>query len=101
VVSQRLLPRATGRGLVAAYEVITGGPPLWGLIRDRKLHQLPSLLQRGKAFGMRRLEESLRDLMGAGDISEEIAVKNAEDPRVLSASASPGAESWNPRFGGA
>jgi twitching motility protein PilT len=101
VISQRLLPRATGRGLVAAYEVITGGPPLWGLIRDRKLHQLPSLLQRGKAFGMRRLEESLRDLMVAGDISEEIAVKNAEDPRVLSASASPGAESWNPRFGGA
>lgn len=102
VVSQRLLPRAEGRGLVAAYEVIAGGPPLWGLIRDRKLHQLPSLLQRGRAFGMRRLEESLRDLLVDGRISEETALRNAEDPRVITAGTSTGVESWNPRrLGGA
>lgn len=96
VVSQRLLPRSDRVGLVAAYEVITGGPPLWGLIRDRKLHQLPSLLQRGKAFGMRRIEDSLRDLVLQHAISEDTALRNASDPRALMGADPTAGTSWNP-----
>src|SRR5204862_3184 len=59
VLAQRLLPGADGESLVAAAELVTGVLPLATLIRDDKLYQLGSLLQRGRAFGMIRLDESL------------------------------------------
>ncbi len=83
VLSQRLLRRADGHGLVAAFEMISGGIPLWSLIRDNKLYQLPSLLQRGRNFGMIALEDSLRELLGSGVIAREEALNYAEDPKAL------------------
>ncbi len=85
VVSQRLLPRADGSGMIAAAELISGGVALWTLIRDKKLHQLPSLMQRGRAFGMMRLEDSLRAHIEAGLIEESVAATYADDPRLLRA----------------
>lgn len=83
VVSQRLLPRRDGRGMVAAAELITGGIPLWSLIRDNKLYQLASLLQRGRAFGMIRIEDSLNQLHRQGVIDEDAARGAAGDPRLI------------------
>jgi twitching motility protein PilT len=83
VVSQRLVPRQDGDGRVVAVELLTGGMALWTLIRDDKLFQLPSLLQRGRAFGMIRIEDSLNALLSAGTISMETAKMFADDPRVL------------------
>jgi twitching motility protein PilT len=83
VLSQRLLRRADGHGLVAAFEMITGGVPLWSLVRDNKLFQLPSLLQRGRNFGMIGLDDSLRELLGQGLITHDEALVHVEDPRAL------------------
>lgn len=79
IVSQRLLPAASGKGLVAAAELITGSVPLWNLIRDNKLFQLPSLQQRGRGLGMIKFDTSLLELVQAGKITEETAKKNAEN----------------------
>jgi len=83
VVSQRLVPRQDGEGRVVAVELLTGGMALWTLIRDDKLYQLPSLLQRGRAFGMIRIEDSLNELVSAGVISAETARMFADDPRMI------------------
>jgi twitching motility protein PilT len=83
VASQRLLPRRDGSGMVAAAELITGGIPLWSLIRDNKLFQLTSLLQRGRAFGMIRIEDSLNQLYRQGVITEDVARSAAGDPRMI------------------
>ena len=83
VLSQRLLRRKDGRGLVAAYELITGNIPLWALIRDKKLFQLPSLMQRGRNYGMIQLEDSLKELLRNGVIAESEASLYAEDRRAL------------------
>jgi twitching motility protein PilT len=83
VVSQRLIPRVDGRGRVVAVELLTGGMALWTLIRDDKLYQLPSLLQRGRAFGMIRIEDSLNELVSSGAISIEVARTFADDPRLI------------------
>ena len=83
VVSQRLVPRKDRDGRVVAVELLTGGMALWTLIRDDKLYQLPSLLQRGRAFGMIRIEDSLNDLLSSGAISMETAKMFADDPRAL------------------
>jgi twitching motility protein PilT len=83
VVSQRLVPRKSGEGRVVAVELLTGGMALWTLIRDDKLYQLPSLQQRGRAFGMIRIEDSLNELLRSGEISIETAKRFADDQRVI------------------
>jgi twitching motility protein PilT len=83
VVSQRLAPRSDREGQVVAVELLTGGMALWSLIRDNKLFQLPSLLQRGRGFGMIRIEDSLNALLTAGVITAETAKIFADDPRLI------------------
>lgn len=83
VISQRLVPVSDGSRLVAAAELITGNVPLWTLIRDNKLYQLPSLLQRGRAYGMIRVEDSLNDLLQNGVIDELTARANADEPKNI------------------
>jgi twitching motility protein PilT len=97
VVSQRLVGRADGNGQVAAVELLTGGMALWSLIRDDKLFQLPSLLQRGRAFGMIRIEDSLNALLAAGTISVEVAKQYADDERLIGMAATPGAQPSPPQ----
>jgi twitching motility protein PilT len=91
VVCQRLVPTITEGQRAAAAEMITGGIPLWTMIRDNKLVQLPSLMQRGRAMGMIRLEDSLSALVQRGEISLETARLYADDPRQVSAGQSNGA----------
>ncbi len=87
VVSQRLVPTVSGNGLVAAVELLTGNMALWSLIRDDKLFQLPSLLQRGRAFGMIRVEDSLNALLSSGVIDEATAKATADDARMIGVAA--------------
>ncbi|PRP92222.1 Twitching mobility protein [Enhygromyxa salina] len=83
VVSQRLVPNVAGTKMIAAAELITGNIPLWSLIRENKLFQLPSLLQRGRNYGMIRVEDSLNDLLARGLIDEDTARQYADDPRAI------------------
>ncbi len=85
VVSQRLLPAADGSGMVPAVELLPGSIALWAMIRDNKTFQIPSLQQRGKGFGILRLDESLYDLVQAGRITKEAALSVAEQPEELEA----------------
>ena len=82
IISQRLLVGCNGQ-MVAAAEMITGGIQLWNLIRDNKLIQLPSLMQRGQSMGMLRLDESLKHLVVQKRITEEAALAAAENPKQL------------------
>lgn len=91
VVSQRLVPRKEGNGRVVAVELLTGGMALWTLIRDDKLFQLPSLLQRGRAFGMIRIEDSLNELLSSGVISMDTAKEFADDARAIGQAQRPAA----------
>ncbi|HVK65168.1 MAG TPA: PilT/PilU family type 4a pilus ATPase, partial [Polyangium sp.] len=85
IVSQRLLPRKDGPGMIAAAEMLPGSVPLWNLIRESKTWQIPSLQQRGKGFGIVRLDDSLAELVRAGKASLEDALLVAEAPDELEA----------------
>ena len=82
IVAQRLVP-AVGGGVVPAIELVTGVLALATLIRDDKLYQLPNLLQRGRAFGMIRFDESLLELVRANKITEEHALAFADNKKEL------------------
>lgn len=88
IVSQRLLPRKDGPGMVAAAEVLPGSVPLWNLIRDNKTYQIPSLQQRGKGFGIIRLDDSLAELVNSFKVSAEDAIAVADSPEELESTLS-------------
>ena len=79
VVSQRLLPRKDGTGMVAAFEVMTGTPPVRALIRENKTHLLQSTLETSFKDGMQTMEKSLEELYADGLISEEESKRLAAD----------------------
>jgi twitching motility protein PilT len=85
IVSQRLVPSTDGKGMAAAVELLPGSVALWSLIRDGKTYQIPSLQQRGKGFGIIRLDESLHDLVRAGRVTKDAALAVAENPEELDA----------------
>jgi twitching motility protein PilT len=63
VVTQILLPKATGSGRVLATEILVPNPAIRNLIREDKLHQIYSQMQIGQSkFGMQTMNQSLLDL---------------------------------------
>jgi twitching motility protein PilT len=85
IVSQRLVPAADGRAMAAAVELLPGSVALWSLIRDAKTYQIPSLQQRGKGFGIVRIDDSLLELARSGRITNATAIASAENPDELEA----------------
>lgn len=83
VVSQRLLPRADGRGRVAAFEVMLATSAIRALVRDGKTHQLMNIVSTGSSQGMLTLDRSLAQLVEEGLVSHEEAGKYMDNPRMI------------------
>lgn len=77
VLSQSLLPRADGRGRVAALEVLMMTPAVRNLIREGKTFQLPTTIQSGAKDGMQTLDQALRKLVERGLVTYEEAAARA------------------------
>lgn len=82
VLAQRLLPRVGG-GLALACEVLTTTPAVKSSIKDNHLYQLSSIMQTSREEGMVYLDKSLWDLVRAGDIAPEEAMKVADNPQIF------------------
>ncbi len=83
VITQTLLPKAKGKGRVAATEVMMCTPAIRALIRDEKIHQIYSLMQAGKKHGMQTMNDSLHTLYMQGKVTLEEALKRSGDPNEL------------------
>jgi twitching motility protein PilT len=80
ILTQTLLPRARGRGRVLAAEILLITPAIRALIRDDKIHQVYSLMQAGKKWGMQTLNDALYQLFVAREVSEEECLRVSADP---------------------
>jgi twitching motility protein PilT len=69
VVSQTLVKKKGG-GRVAACETLVGVPAVRNLIREGKLHQIPSMMQTGQRVGMQTLDMAMADLARRGLIEQ-------------------------------
>ena len=83
IVSQVLLKRRDGRGLVPALEIMIGTPAVRNLIREGKVAQLPSAIQTGQKFGMMTLDQSLKELVSRGIVDKEQCLYFASSPNVF------------------
>jgi len=68
VVTQRLLKTKDGAGRVAAFEIMKCTAPVQNLIRESKIHQIPSIMQTAVRDGMITMEKSLEELVKSGKI---------------------------------
>lgn len=83
IVSQTLLAKASGKGRVAAFEILVPTGAIRNMIRDGKTHQLPSIIQTSRSLGMVTLEQSLSELVKKHTVTKEEAYAKAMDVEVL------------------
>jgi twitching motility protein PilT len=79
VISQILVRRADGRGRVAAFETLVSISSVRNSIRERKTHQIASVIQTGAQHGMMTLDQSLAHLVRSGVVSFEEGESKAKD----------------------
>ena len=76
VVTQRLLKTKDGQGRVGAFEIMKCTAPIQNLIREAKIHQIPSIMQTAVKDGMITMSKSLENLAQAGKIDASAAKEN-------------------------
>ena len=85
VVTQTLLPRASGTGRVAAFEIMIGTDAVSTMIREGKGHQLNSVIQTGIRQGMVLLDDYLLNLVRSGTITQSAAMEKASNKTEFTA----------------
>ncbi|MBI3998010.1 MAG: type IV pilus twitching motility protein PilT [Armatimonadetes bacterium] len=83
VVAQTLIPTQDGTGRLAAVEVMVATPAIRNMIRENKIHQLPSAIQTGARDGMQSLDQHLKTLVKMRRISRAEAVKRAVEKEAF------------------
>lgn len=73
VVTQQLLTRKDGKGLVMATEVLISTPAIRNLIRENKAYQIVSTMQTSGALGMITMEKCIKELVTKGIVTAEVA----------------------------
>jgi len=82
VITQTLLKKRAG-GRVAALEILMGTPAVRNLIREGKVHQIPSVMQTGQKFGMQTLDMALIDLVHRNLVTPEEAQARTLTPNLF------------------
>jgi twitching motility protein PilT len=80
IIAQTLVPRASGKGRVAAYEILHNTPAVANLIREKKVNRIISTIQTSAKQGMITLDDYLLNLYKRGIITGEIALQRCHFP---------------------
>ncbi len=79
IVAQVLFKRVDKVGRVPALEILIATPAARNLVRESKTHQLPSVMQTGRKYGMQLLDDAIMDLYNKGRISGDDAYQKANE----------------------
>ena len=83
LISQRLVPRETGKGRVAAVEIMLNTPLISDLIFKGEVTEIKEIMKKSRELGMQTFDQSLFDLFEAHLISYEDALRNADSANDL------------------
>ncbi|MFI4891317.1 MAG: PilT/PilU family type 4a pilus ATPase [Steroidobacterales bacterium] len=83
LISQRLLPRESGTGRIAAMEVMLQSPLISDLIFKGQVAKIKDVMSRSNRLGMKTFDQSLFELFEAGMVSYEDALRNADSKNEL------------------
>lgn len=82
VFSQRLLPRISG-GLIPAYELLIVNNAVANLIREKRTHEINTVIETGAESGMIDMNRMIADLVRRGEITIETAYLHSTNVKVL------------------
>jgi twitching motility protein PilT len=82
IFSQRLIPSLKG-GLVPAYELLINTPAVSNMIREKRTHEIDTMIETGTDHGMISMNRSLIELVRAGEISIDEAKTYSTNPNGL------------------
>ena len=82
IFSQRLIPRISG-GLIPAYELLLNNSAVANLIREKRTHEINTIIETGSADGMIDMNRCLADLVRQGEITVESAHSRSWNPKTL------------------
>ncbi len=82
IFSQRLIPKISG-GLVPAYELLIANTAVSNLIREKRTHELDTVIETSSSEGMITLNKTLANLVKDGHITIDNAFVNSNDKRSL------------------
>jgi twitching motility protein PilU len=83
LISQRLLPRESGTGRIAAMEVMLQSPLISDLIFKGEVAKIKDVMSRSNRLGMKTFDQSLFELYEASLVSYEDALRNADSKNEL------------------
>ena len=83
LISQRLIPRETGVGRIAAMEIMLASPLISDLIFKGEVGQIKEIMAKSTRLGMQTFDQSLFVLYEDGIISYEEAMRNADSKNEL------------------
>jgi len=78
LISQRLIPRDTGEGRIAAMEIMLHSPLIADLIFKGDVAQIKEVMSKSNRQGMITFDQALYELYENGSISYEEALRNAD-----------------------
>ena len=82
IFSQRLIPRIAG-GRVPAYELLINNKAIANLIREKRTHEIDTVLETSSQEGMIDMNRCLINLVQKGEISIESASQYSVNPKAL------------------
>ena len=82
IFSQRLVPRVSG-GLIPVYELLINNNAIANLIRERRTHEINTVIETGMEEGMVDMNRSLADFVRRGEITIEDARAHSLNPKLL------------------
>lgn len=83
IVAQTLFKRIDVKGRCAALEILVATPAVRNLIREAKTHQVPSMIQTGKQYGMQLLDDAIMQLYQKNWISPDEAYSKANNKSMF------------------
>ncbi len=83
IVSQRLIPDASGKGRVPAVEVMFNDPGIASLIRDNEIERIPNAIADGEEDGMQTFNMALVVLVKKKIVTLEAAEWASDNPDAL------------------
>ncbi|PIV55702.1 type IV pili twitching motility protein PilT [Candidatus Desantisbacteria bacterium CG02_land_8_20_14_3_00_49_13] len=83
IISQRLVPRASGNGRVPAVEILINTARARDIIRSGEIDKILQVIEEGTGYGMQTFDQSLMDLFKSEVITLETALSYATSPNDL------------------
>ena len=83
VISQVLLRKKGGKGRIAAQEIMVGTGAISNLIREGKIHQIPSMIQTGKKDGMQLLDQHILEYLMSDQVDAKEAYMRANNKQAF------------------